>query len=43
LEELLPRVRGELGDVPTGFEIEIEGFLAACDRGLIEVAEPGTG
>jgi hypothetical protein len=41
-EELLPRVRGELEDVPTGFEVEIERFLADLrDRGLIEVADRG--
>lgn len=41
-DELLPRVRGELDDVPTGFEGEIEQLLAGLrDRGLIEVAGPG--
>lgn len=41
-DELLPRLRGQLNDVPAGFEIEIEEFLAGLrDRGLIEVAAPG--
>jgi len=43
-EELLPLVAGELDAAPpTGFDIEIERFLAGLrDRGLIEVSEAGT-
>ncbi len=41
LDELLPRVSGELDAVPAGFESEIEQLLAGLrDRGLIEVAGP---
>jgi hypothetical protein len=42
-EELLPLVSGTLDEVPTGFDVEVEQFLAGLrDRGLIEVSETGT-
>ena len=41
--ELLPRVKGELENVPAAFETEIRDFILSLrERDLIEVTDPKT-